>query len=64
MILDDELRSLVVQQRPSNEIKAAAIRNRMVTLRRDGWSRVLEGITTVDEVVRVARKVEQPSHHR
>lgn len=64
MILDDELRSLVVQQRPSNEVKAAAIRNGMVTLRRDGWSRVLEGITTVDEVVRVARKVEQPSHHR
>jgi len=55
MILDDTLRSMIVHQRPSNEIKKAAIKNGLETLRRDGWSRVLDGITTIEEVMRVAR---------
>jgi len=58
MILNDILRGLVVHQRPSNEIKAKAIEHGMVTLRTDGWGRVLDGITTVDEVLRVARKAD------
>ena len=58
MMLNDDIRSLIVHQRPSNEIKKMAIQNGLVTLRRDGWGRVMEGVTTVDEVVRVARKVE------
>lgn len=59
MILNDVLRGLIVRQRPSNEIKQTAIENGLVTLRRDGWSRVLDGMTTVDEVMRVARKAEE-----
>ena len=58
MILNDILRGLIVRQRPSNEIKAKAIEHGMVTLRTDGWGRVLDGITTVDEVLRVARKAD------
>jgi type II secretory ATPase GspE/PulE/Tfp pilus assembly ATPase PilB-like protein len=58
MILNDLLRSLIVHQRPSNEIKNAAIQSGLVTLRRDGWIRAITGMTTVDEVVRVARKTE------
>ncbi len=58
MILNDALRTMIVHQRPSNEIKQQAMQNGMVTLRRDGWSRVLDGVTTVDEVVRVARRDE------
>jgi len=56
MLMNDELRSLVVHRRPANEIKKTALENGLVTLRRDGWRRVLEGVTTVDEVVRVARR--------
>jgi type II secretory ATPase GspE/PulE/Tfp pilus assembly ATPase PilB-like protein len=58
MVLNDVIRSLIVHQRPSNEIQHKAIENGLVTLRRDGWSRVLSGMTTVEEVVRVARKAE------
>jgi type II secretory ATPase GspE/PulE/Tfp pilus assembly ATPase PilB-like protein len=56
MMMNDEIRTMVTHQRPSGEIKKAALANGMTTLRRDGWSRVLEGITSVDEVVRVARR--------
>jgi type II secretory ATPase GspE/PulE/Tfp pilus assembly ATPase PilB-like protein len=61
MILNDRLRGMIVRQRPSNEIKNVAMEEGMNTLRHDGWSRVLSGMTTVEEVVRVARKAEAPS---
>ncbi len=58
MVLNDVLRGLIVKQRPSHEIKQKAIESGMVTLRLDGWTKVLDGMTTVEEVVRVARKAE------
>lgn len=58
MVLDDTIRSLIVHERPSNEIKRAAMENGMITLRKEGWGRVLDGITTVEEVMRVARKTD------
>ena len=58
MIMNDALRGMVVRSRPSNEIKQQAIQDGLVTLRRDGWSRVLDGMTTIEEVMRVARKTE------
>jgi type II secretory ATPase GspE/PulE/Tfp pilus assembly ATPase PilB-like protein len=36
-------------------IKQAAIRNGMETLRMDGWNKVLSGITTIEEVLRVTK---------
>ena len=58
MVLNDELRDLVVHQRPSGEIKAKAIEGGLMTLRGDGWNRVLCGATSVDEVMRVTRKAD------
>ena len=58
MLLHDAIRSMIVHQRPSNEIKRTAMENGLVTLRRDGWTRVLDGMTTIDEVLRVARKTD------
>ena len=58
MILNDILRTMVVQQRPSNELKAKAIEHGMITLRSNGWQRAVAGMTTVEEVMRVARKTD------
>ena len=52
--VDEAIRSLVVQRRSSSEIKQQALRNGMKTLRDDGWSKVLEGVTTIEEVLRVS----------
>jgi len=59
MVLNDVLRGMVVHRRPSNEIRNKALEYGLVTLRHDGWARALEGVTSVDEVMRVARKIEQ-----
>ena len=57
-MIDEGIRGLIVHQKTSNEIRNAAIANGLITLRQDGWMRILDGVTTVDEVLRVARKVE------
>ncbi len=58
MTMTDPLRALVVDCRPANIIKDLALKEGMVTLRQDGWLRVIEGRTSVDEVLRVAGRME------
>jgi len=53
--VDDEVRSLANERRTSAVIKQAAIANGMRTLRQDGWNKVLQGQTSVDEVLRVTK---------
>jgi general secretion pathway protein E/type IV pilus assembly protein PilB len=53
MITDDEIKDLVVQRTNANVIRTTALKKGMITLRQDGWRKVLEGKTTVDEVARV-----------
>jgi type IV pilus assembly protein PilB len=52
--INDEIRSLIMKNSSSNEIKEAAIKNGMRTLLDSGVAKALEGITTIDEVLRVA----------
>jgi type II secretory ATPase GspE/PulE/Tfp pilus assembly ATPase PilB-like protein len=47
-----ELREIIVRTKSSAEIKAAAHRN-MITLQQDALRKATEGITTLDEVLRV-----------
>jgi general secretion pathway protein E/type IV pilus assembly protein PilB len=51
----DRVRELVERNTSAWEIKRAAIDEGMLTLRMDGWRKVLAGETTVEEVVRVTR---------
>ena len=53
IVVDDTIRSMVVARAPSNEIKQKALQQGMRTLRDDGWDKVLNAITTVEEVLRV-----------
>lgn len=52
---NDRVRALAAQKAPTNEIKDAAVEAGMATLRMDGWEKVLDGTTTVDEVLRVTK---------
>jgi general secretion pathway protein E/type IV pilus assembly protein PilB len=56
LVADEEIRRLANERVSSLEIKRAALRAGMVTLRQDGWSKVLSGRTTVDEVLRVTKR--------
>jgi len=53
MRVNDEIRELIVRRAPLADIREAAKANGMNELREDGLRKVLEGITTPDEVMRV-----------
>ncbi|MFH1228429.1 MAG: ATPase, T2SS/T4P/T4SS family [Planctomycetota bacterium] len=53
MLIDEQVRKLVLAKSSSDEIKKTAIRSKMKTLRMAGWEKVRAGITTVEEVLRV-----------
>src|SRR6266853_530011 len=54
-LITEPLRRLIMQKRDGGELKQCAIAEGMETLRRDGWRRVAEGKTTIEEVVRVTQ---------
>jgi general secretion pathway protein E len=58
MIMNDELRQLVLENRPVSSLKDAAVKSGMVTLRRDGWEKALAGETTLEEVMRATQEEE------
>jgi len=54
----DLVRPLIVARASAGEIKVAALRQGMRTLRTDGWNKVLDGTTTMEEVLRVSEEDE------
>jgi general secretion pathway protein E len=57
MVLNDEIRSLVLRQAEARQIQAEAIRGGMQTMYLHGLRKALAGITTIEEVLRVTREV-------
>jgi general secretion pathway protein E len=55
--IDEEMRRLMVTKADSTVLKAQAVRSGMRTLKDDGWAKVLAGVTTPDEVLRVTQEV-------
>src|SRR5581483_2774062 len=54
-VITEPLRKLIMQKRDGGELKQCAIAEGMETLRQDGWRRVAQGKTTIEEVVRVTQ---------
>jgi general secretion pathway protein E len=54
-VVTEPLKKLIMQKRDGGELKQCAITNGMETLRQDGWRRVAQGKTTIEEVVRVTQ---------
>jgi general secretion pathway protein E/type IV pilus assembly protein PilB len=53
MVTGETIRELCVQRQNAAVIRKQAMKDGMLTLRQDGWRKVLEGMTTVEEVARV-----------
>ena len=53
MPMNEEVRSLILDGSPANELKHTAIRLGMKTLRQSALTKVQEGVTTIAEVARV-----------
>ncbi len=58
LIINDDIRRLILQKTSANIIKEKAREQGMKTLREDGWDKVKQGITTISEVLRVTLEEE------
>ena len=58
LLLNEALRPLIMNRAPATTIAQLAIANGMRTLRTDGWKKVREGTTTIEEVLRVTQMEE------
>jgi type IV pilus assembly protein PilB len=53
MRFTDALKEMVLQGSPAAELKLASIKAGMSTLRMSGIQKVLDGVTTTEEILRV-----------
>ncbi len=53
-VMSEEIQELVLQKVPANVLHARARELGMVTMSEDGWLKVMNGVTTLEEVHRVA----------
>ena len=53
MVTSEAIREQVVQRQNASAIRKQALKEGMLTLRQDGWRKVLSGQTTIEEVARV-----------
>lgn len=58
LLINDEIRALIIQKADAATIKKAAVRNGMRTLRGDALDKIFEGVTSVDEVMRAINSEE------
>lgn len=54
--LDDEVRHLIMQKPDVAQIRALARKKGMRLIREDGWTKVLAGLTSVEELLRVTQE--------
>jgi general secretion pathway protein E len=55
LLMTQDMKALVLKTSDANEIKRRAIENGMISLQKDGAMKVLQGITTIEEVYRVCQ---------
>jgi len=53
MLIDNEIRELILQKAPTHVLRQAALEAGMITLRQDAMQKILEGVTTMEEALRV-----------
>jgi type II secretory ATPase GspE/PulE/Tfp pilus assembly ATPase PilB-like protein len=54
--ITEKIASLILQRADSGAIEKEAILEGMITMKQDGYLKVLQGVTTVEEVLRVAQE--------
>ena len=58
ILMSEELREMTIQRASASQLKRAAMRLGLKTLREDGWRKVVSGYTTIEEIVRLTQEDE------
>jgi type II secretory ATPase GspE/PulE/Tfp pilus assembly ATPase PilB-like protein len=56
LIVDDAIRPLILQRADASTLRQQAVGQGMRTMAADGWDKVAQGVTTVEEVLRVTQE--------
>lgn len=56
LIIDDDIRQAIVERKDAESIRKIAMKNGMTPMIMDGLQKVKEGITTIDEILRVTKE--------
>lgn len=56
LVMDDTLREMIMKNANADQIRILAIKNGMTTMLDDGMNKVLNGLTTIDEILRVTKQ--------
>ncbi len=54
MKITEEIGRLIMERRPGTDLEKVAVKDGMLFMKQDGYLKVLDGITTIEEVLRVA----------
>jgi len=60
LVVNDEMRDSIVAGHSVSHLRKIALRNGMVSLQKDGFRKVREGITTIEEVLHAAGDIKEP----
>ncbi len=55
LMVSDEIREMIVQRKSATDMLAVARKQGLKLMRDDGWTKVIKGMTTVEEIVRVTK---------
>ncbi len=58
LLVDKAIRGLILKKSPTEDIRDSAISSGMKTLRLSGWQKVIAGMTTPEEVIRVTQTLD------
>lgn len=56
LAINEKISRLTLERSPASDIEKEAISEGMVTMKQDGYLKVLEGTTTIEEVLRIAQE--------
>ncbi|MCE2402343.1 type II/IV secretion system protein [Candidatus Poribacteria bacterium] len=56
IFMSEELRAMALEQPSTSELRRLAVKLGMKSLREDGWRKVVSGLTTIDEILRLTQE--------
>ena len=58
MVVNEKIKNMIQQEKPEYDLREQARRDGMLLLQEDGIKKVLEGVTTLEEIFRVTTTTE------
>jgi type IV pilus assembly protein PilB len=55
MLITEEISKLILEEKSASELEKVALKDGMLLMKQDGYLKALDGVTTIEEVLRVAQ---------